>query len=82
MMTRQILGGASPLVAIKYQIATMIAIYVSTLLSTTLSILASLRTAFDEYGLVNKGVLREKLLKKCAMSVQKMENTPSSVVGN
>jgi putative ABC transport system permease protein len=32
----------------------MIAIYVSTLLSATLSILTSFRTAFDEYGLVNK----------------------------
>jgi putative ABC transport system permease protein len=54
MMAGQILGGASPLVAIKYQIAITMAIYVSTLLSTTLSILTSLRTAFDEYGLVNK----------------------------
>jgi putative ABC transport system permease protein len=54
MMTGQILGGASPLVAIKYQITIMIAIYVSTLLSATLSILASFKTAFDEYGLVNK----------------------------
>ncbi len=54
MMTGQILGGASPLVAIKYQIAIMIAIYVSTLLSTTLGILTSFKTAFDEYGLVNK----------------------------
>lgn len=54
MMTGQILGGASPLVAIKYQITIMIAIYVSTLLSATLSILTSFRTAFDECGLVNK----------------------------
>lgn len=54
MMTGQILGGTSPLIAIKYQIAIMIAIYVSTLLSATLSILTSFRTAFDEYGLVNK----------------------------
>ncbi|HET8685182.1 MAG TPA: ABC transporter permease [Methanosarcina sp.] len=54
MMTGQILGGASPLVAIKYQITIMIAIYVSTLLSAALSIFASFRTAFDEYGLVNK----------------------------
>ncbi len=50
MMTGQILGGASPLVAIKYQITIMIAIYVSTLLSVTLSILTSYRTAFNEYG--------------------------------
>jgi putative ABC transport system permease protein len=54
MMTGQILGGSSPLVAIKYQITIMIAIYVSTLLSATFSILSSFRTAFDEYGLVNK----------------------------
>ncbi|HWQ48328.1 MAG TPA: ABC transporter permease [Methanosarcina sp.] len=54
MMTGQILGGASPLVAIKYQITIMVAIYVSTLLSTTLSIITSFKTAFDEYGLVNK----------------------------
>lgn len=54
MMTGQILGGASPLVAIKYQITIMVAIYVSTLLSTTLSIITSFRTAFDEYGLVDK----------------------------
>ena len=54
MMTGQILGGASPLVAIKYQITIMIAIYVSTLMSSTLSILTTLKTAFDEYGLVNK----------------------------
>jgi len=56
MMTGQILGGTSPLVAIKYQITIMIAIYVSTLMSTTLSILISLRTAFDEHGLVNKEI--------------------------
>lgn len=81
MMAGQILGGASPLVGIKYQIAIMIAVYVSTLLSTTLSILASLRTAFDEYGLVKRGFMG-KISKKCSMSVQKVENTPSSVVGN
>jgi putative ABC transport system permease protein len=36
MMTGQILGGASPLLAIKYQISIMIAIFVSTTMSTTL----------------------------------------------
>jgi putative ABC transport system permease protein len=60
MMTGQILGGASPLVAIKYQITIMIAIYVSTLLSAALSILISLRTAFDEYGLVDKELYWKK----------------------
>ncbi|AKB43039.1 MAG: ABC transporter permease [Methanosarcina vacuolata] len=61
MMTGQILGGASPLVAIKYQITIMIAQYVSTLLGTTLSILTSFRTAFDEYGLVNTKLYEKNL---------------------
>jgi ABC-type uncharacterized transport system, permease component len=61
MMTGQILGGASPLVAIKYQITIMIAQYVSTLLGTTLSILTSFRTAFDEYGLVDKKLYEKNL---------------------
>jgi len=59
MMTGQILGGASPLVAIKYQITIMIAIYVSTLLSVTLSILTSYRTAFNEYGLIDNDLYRK-----------------------
>lgn len=58
MMTGQILGGASPLLAIKYQISIMIAIYVSTTLSTTLSILAAIQATFDEFGLVRKEVYR------------------------
>lgn len=61
MMTGQILGGASPLVAIKYQITIMIAIYVSTLMSSTLSILTTLKTAFDEYGLVNKELYGKRI---------------------
>jgi putative ABC transport system permease protein len=60
MMTGQILGGTSPIVAIKYQITIMIAIYVSTLLSTTLSILISFRTAFNEYGLIDKELYEKK----------------------
>lgn len=58
MMTGQILGGASPLLAIKYQISIMIAIYVSTTLSTTLSILAAIQATFDEFGLVRKEVYK------------------------
>ncbi len=64
MMTGQILGGASPLLAIKYQISIMIAIYVSTTMSTTFSILTSIWTAFDDFGLVRKEIYREKRKKK------------------
>ena len=50
MMTGVILGGASPEVAIKYQIMIMIAIVVSTILSVVLTILLTLRSAFSRYG--------------------------------
>jgi len=60
MMTGQILGGASPLLAIKYQISIMIVIYVSTALSTTLSILTAIQATFDEFGVVRKEIYRQK----------------------
>lgn len=50
MMTGQILGGASPMLAIKYQISIMIALYVSTSMSTAFSIFSTIHTTFDEYG--------------------------------
>jgi putative ABC transport system permease protein len=60
MMTGQILGGASPLLAIKYQISIMIAIFVSTAMSATFSILTTTRTTFDEFGVVKKDIYKEK----------------------
>lgn len=60
MMTGQILGGASPLLAIKYQISIMIAIFVSTAMSTTFSILVTTKTTFDDFGLIKKEVYKEK----------------------
>ncbi|MGE5679947.1 MAG: ABC transporter permease [Bacillota bacterium] len=58
MMTGQILGGSSPLVAIKYQIAIMISIYASTTLSIFLAIIFTLRTSFDEFGILNKDIYK------------------------
>ncbi|QZY55979.1 ABC transporter permease [Crassaminicella profunda] len=49
MMTGQILGGAIPLTAIKYQIAIMIAIFIARYFSAMLSILFTVFYAFDEY---------------------------------
>ena len=60
MMTGQILGGVTPILAIKYQITIMIIIYVSTVMSTTFCILSTIRTAFDEYGLVRKEIYKRK----------------------
>ncbi|WP_410508979.1 ABC transporter permease [Methanosarcina hadiensis] len=64
MMTGQILGGASPMLAIKYQISIMIALYVSTCMSTVFSIFSTIHTTFDEYGLVKKEIYRDKGKKK------------------
>lgn len=52
MMTGVILGGASPMIAIKYQIAIMIAIFSSTAISAILAIFFSLGISFDEYGIL------------------------------
>lgn len=49
MMTGQILGGAVPMTAIKYQIAIMIAILVARYFSAILSIVFTSVNAFDEY---------------------------------
>lgn len=53
MMTGQILGGANPEVAIKYQIIIMLTIFTSTILTVFLSILFSDRFVFDRFGNFN-----------------------------
>ncbi len=59
MMTGQILGGASPETAIKYQIAIVIAIFTAITISVALSIYFTSRRAFNDYG-----VLRDDFFKK------------------
>jgi putative ABC transport system permease protein len=58
MMTGQILGGSSPVTAIRYQIAIMIAIFVTAALGTYINLLLSVRVSFDEYGMVRRDVVR------------------------
>lgn len=58
MMTGQLLGGSSPLVAVKYQISIMIAIYVSTAVSVMLTILFTVRTSFTRYGILKRKILK------------------------
>ncbi len=53
MMTGQILGGTSPLIAIKYQLMIMIAIFTMMTISLTLSINLTLKAAFTKEGRVN-----------------------------
>lgn len=59
MMTGQILGGSIPIVAIKYQIAIMIAILASTILSIALSLVFTFPIAFADSGMLN-GKIFEK----------------------
>ncbi|MFP4418682.1 MAG: ABC transporter permease [Fibrobacterota bacterium] len=60
MMTGQILGGSFPLVAIKYQIAIMIAIFSATSIATLLNILLSIRFSFDDFDMLKDDVFGEK----------------------
>jgi putative ABC transport system permease protein len=50
MMTGQIIGGSTPNTTIRYQLVTMIVIFVCTTLSVVLTILFSVRQSFDGYG--------------------------------
>jgi len=58
MMTGQILAGASPLIAIEYQITIMIAIYVSTTVNVLLGVLVLVHKGFDRYGMFKKELFR------------------------
>jgi putative ABC transport system permease protein len=64
MMTGVILGGASPEVAIKYQIMIMIAIVVSTIISVVLTILMTMRVCFDRCGVLRREIFLENNGKK------------------
>lgn len=58
MMTGQILGGSSPLTAIRYQIVIMLAILAGTVLSVYLSILLLNKRFFDRTGNFKPGLLK------------------------
>ncbi|KLV05541.1 permease [Photobacterium aquae] len=50
MMTGQILGGTEPLLAVKYQLAIMVAIFISASLSVATTLAIASKTAFNVYG--------------------------------
>ena len=58
MMTGQIIAGSSPVLAIKYQMAIMVAIYVSTVLTVSTGIYLAVISSFDEYGLLRNDIFR------------------------
>lgn len=60
MMTGQILGGSSPTIAIKYQIAIMLAILCSGFLSICLQIFFAVKVAYNDYDVLHSSVFRKK----------------------
>jgi putative ABC transport system permease protein len=58
MMTGQILGGAMPQEAIKYQIAIMICIFSAMMISSSANIFLSLPVAFDKFHRLKKKIFR------------------------
>jgi UDP-glucose/iron transport system permease protein len=58
MMTGVILGGADPMVAIKYQIAIMIAIFCGTSITVFLAIWLTSKSSFTAYGVLDRSVFK------------------------
>ncbi|MHC4519403.1 MAG: ABC transporter permease [Planctomycetota bacterium] len=58
MMTGAILGGASPVVAIKYQIAIMISIFSGTAITLALGLWLTTKTSFTPYGVLDRAIFR------------------------
>ncbi|MFA6807815.1 MAG: ABC transporter permease [Eubacteriales bacterium] len=60
MMTGQILGGASPDAAVKYQLAIMIAIFVTRILSIYFVLIMIIKIGFDDFDILKKECFLEK----------------------
>lgn len=58
MMTGVILGGASPVEAVKYQLLILLGIFSSTVLTVVCAVLLSIRKAFTPFGLLRSDVFR------------------------
>ncbi len=58
MMTGIILGGTNPFVAIKYQIAIMIAIFTGTTMTVILGIILTAKKSFSKYGILNPTIFK------------------------
>jgi len=58
MMTGVILGGASPAIAIKYQIAIMISIFSGTAITLALGLWLTAKTSFTPYGPLDRTIFR------------------------
>ncbi len=64
MMTGQILGGISPIIAVKYQVILMISIFVTMSISVFLSLYSSAKVSFDEFGRIREDIFVEGKKRK------------------
>ena len=64
MMTGQILGGISPIIAVKYQVILMISIFVTMSISVFLSLYSSAKVSFDEFGRIREDIFIEGKKRK------------------
>lgn len=60
MMTGQILSGEPPLLAVRYQIAIVIAVFVCVSLTAALTLLVALGASFDAHGNLRKSAFRAR----------------------
>jgi len=60
MMTGQILGGANPETAIKYQIAIVLAIFTAVTISVALAVYFTARRAFNAWGIIREDLFRKR----------------------
>ncbi|GAB7016004.1 ABC transporter permease [Methanogenium cariaci] len=56
LMTGQLIAGLSPMIAITYQIALMLAIYTSRTICVTIAIILTSYVSFDEFGMLKKEI--------------------------
>lgn len=59
MMTGIILGGTDPVVAIKYQIAIMIAIFTGTTITVILGIILTIKRSFTKFGVLDPTIFKQ-----------------------
>ncbi len=58
MMTGQILGGSDPMIAVKYQLAIIFAIFAATEISTVLALIFSMKKGLKSNGMLNNGIFK------------------------
>jgi putative ABC transport system permease protein len=58
MMTGVIMGGNDPMLAIKYQIGIMIAIFSGTAITMPVAILFTMRRSFSHYGILRQHIFK------------------------